>query len=351
MLLFLLIYLIRIIYDTLIIGIETTHKLVEIYSFYLGNIFLPFIAIVLSFKYLNKEKLVRWSFFALSLSNVFILTTYLNQINWIISLEIFLHRATINGNDGVVDIVNPITFGLYGGLLFIFSLGNLVILGDKSVVKNKYILYFFLILGLLNLILSTSRGPMLFAFLSLVLLIYFHTVNSKKTFRFYFSYLSKIFLLVLLLVFIFNYLEKNNIELGIVTRMIDTKESVESGDSEDRNVLYNEAFSMFLEKPIFGNQMNLRSLTYPHNVILELLMSTGIIGTLLYFYGFGFVILKIINFKILDSYFLVFVCLFTVFFGLSLTSGNLYQSVESWCFIALILCWTRDTKAINIGNP
>lgn len=349
-LMFLLVYLIRIIYDTIIIGIETTHKLIEIYSFYLGNIFLPFIAIILSFKYLNKEKLVRLSFFTLALSNVFIIITYFNQINWVISPEIFLYRATINGNDGIVDIVNPITFGLYGGLLFIFSLCNLVLLENKSVVKNKYLMFFFLVLGLLNLILSTSRGPMLFAFLSMVLLMYYHTVKAKKNFRFYFGYLSKAVIFVLFLIFIFNFLKNNNIELGIVTRMLDTKDSVESGDSEDRNLLYNEAFSMFLEKPIFGNQMNLRSHTYPHNVLLELLMSTGIFGTLIYFIGFGFVISKILNFKFYDTYFLVFVCLFTVFYGLSLTSGNLYQSVESWCFIAIILCWPRETIEFNRNN-
>ena len=235
-------------------------------------------------------------------------------------------------------------------MLYIFSLGNLVLLKDKSIVENKYIAYFFLSLGLLNLILSTSRGPMLFAFLSMVLLIYFHTIKSKKSFRFYLGYFSKAFILLILLLFIINFLEKNNIELGIVTRMRDTKESVESGDSEDRNLLYNEAFSMFLEKPIFGNQMNLKSLSYPHNVILELLMSTGIIGTFIYFFGFGCVIFKILNFKFYDTFFLVFVCLFTVFYGLSLTSGNLYQSVESWCFLALILSWSREIKEIKISN-
>jgi O-antigen ligase len=350
MLLFLLIYLIRIIYDTLIIGIETTHKLVEIYSFYIGNICLPFLAIILAFKYLDKDKFVKISLYTLFVSNAFILVAYLNQINWIISPEIFLYRATINGNDEIVDIVNPITFGLYGGLLFIFSLGNLVLLKDKSVVKKKYILYFFMAIGLLNLILATSRGPMLFTFLGMVSLIHFYIVRSKKNFNFYFSFFSIVFSLLFLLILFFGYLEKNNIELGIITRMMDTKERVESGDTEDRNYIYNEAFSMFLDKPVFGNQMNLKSLTYPHNIFLELIMSTGIIGTCIFFWGFGFVMFNILNSKYYDIYFKIYVSLFIVFFGLSLTSGNLYQSVESWCFMALILCWHREIDEIQ-SNP
>ncbi len=107
---------------------------------------------------------------------------------------------------------------------------------------------------------------------------------------------------------------------------------------------------MFLEKPVFGNQMNLRSLTYPHNIFLELIMSTGIVGTFIFFLGFGFIILNIANSRFYDIYFNIIVCLFVVFFGLSLTSGNLYQSVETWCFMALILCWNRNVDKIESNS-
>ena len=210
MLFFLLIYLIRIVYDTLIVGIETTHKLVEIYSFYIGNICLPFLAIILAFKYLDKEKFIKISLYTLFVSNVFILVAYFNQLNWVISPEIFLYRATINGADEVVDIVNPITFGLYGGLLFIFSLANQVLLKDKSILKKKYIRYIFMTIGLLNLILATSRGPMLFTFLSLCTMLGYYINKSEKNFKFYFSLFSKTFFVFVLILFIFGFLEKDN---------------------------------------------------------------------------------------------------------------------------------------------
>lgn len=342
MLFFMFFYLVRIFYDTLIEQIATTHSLLEIFSFYLGNICLPFLAIVLSHRCLNQEKLVKRSYFVLALSNIFILVAYLNQLNWDISISIFLFRASINANDMVLDIVNPITYGLYGGLLFVFSLGNLVLLNDKLTMKKNIILYFFVGLGLLNLILASSRGPLLYTFFSLLLLVYFYSVHSKKAIGFYLGNLTKIIVLIFSFVLIFDYLESNEIELGIIGRLLDTKTEIDNGVIDERQPLYNEAFSMFVEKPVFGNQINLKSKSYPHNILLELLMSTGLIGTTLFFFGFIFVILKIQKFKNHDSNIMLFACMFIIFIGLSFTSGSLYQSVESWCFIALLLSWNSS---------
>ena len=73
-------------------------------------------------------------------------------------------------------------------------------------------------------------------------------------------------------------------------------------------------------------------------------------GTFIYFLGFGAVIFKIVNFKKYNTYFMVFISLFTVFFGISLTSGNLYQSVETWCVIALLLSWPKENLEIKTNT-
>ena len=137
---FLILYLFRIVYDTVIVGIETTHPLLEIYTFYLGNIILPFIAIILSFRYVNVISFVKWSLYVLLASNFLIIITYFNQIGSEISPLIFLNRATILGLDRKSDIINPISFGLYGGSLLLFCMSLLLLLKDTVFVHKKLIL-------------------------------------------------------------------------------------------------------------------------------------------------------------------------------------------------------------------
>lgn len=144
-----------------------------------------------------------------------------------------------------------------------------------------------------------------------------------------------------------NWLNANQIELSIVDRLLETKSNLEKGQTEERNEIYNEAFSMFLEKPIFGNQINTYSVAYPHNFFIEMLMSTGILGLLIYLGALVFLLLKIVNYKFYGKYFAILFVIFLIFYGLSQTSGNIYQSVEAWCMFALILSYQKPNKWIN----
>ena len=368
---FLILYLFRIVYDTLIVGIETTHPLLEIYTFYLGNIILPFIAIILSFRYVNVISFVKWSLYVLLASNFLIIITYFNQIGSEISPLIFLNRATILGLDRKSDIINPISFGLYGGSLLLFCMSLLLLLKDTFFVHKKLILRFGCFLGLINLVLGNSRGPLLFTFLGIIGVLYFYFYFSKFTVKFFYK-LSILMLFSFVLIVLassyfikrclaifhmaahqpifdtFNpilsivlYLTQYTIELGIFKRVLETKDNIESGDKEERNLLYTEAIDMFVEAPLFGNQMNLKTLTYPHNLFLEVLLSTGIIGMFFFLIGFLPLLLVFFNFTVYSKVFCAFIPFFILIFGISMTTGNLYQNVVLWNLMGIFFSWPK----------
>lgn len=341
LLVFLILYFFRIVYDTLIIGIETTHPLLEIYTFYLGNIILPFIAIILSFKYVNVLSFIKWSLYVLLASNFFIIITYFDQIGGEISPLIFLNRATILGLDRNSDIINPISFGLYGGSLLLFCMSLLLLLKDTIFAYKKIVLRFGCFLGLINLVLGNSRGPFLFTFLGIIGILYFYLYFSKFTVKFFYKLSVLMLFSFVLILFASSYFIKNNIELGIFKRVLETKDNIESGDKEERNLLYTEAIDMFVDAPLFGNQMNLKTLTYPHNLFLEVLMSTGIIGMFFFLLGFLPLLLVFFNFTAYSKVFCAYIPFFILTLGISMTTGNLYQNVVLWNLMGILFSWPK----------
>ncbi|RZL34665.1 MAG: hypothetical protein EOP00_31205, partial [Pedobacter sp.] len=327
--------------------ITTAQSYFEIYSFFVGNICLVVLMLGQAFHLVNKQKLILYSFCALIISNAMILIRAMYQLDWGVGPEIFLLRMSINlekvpyGED-VVSLVNSITIGLQGGLLVVLGLSYFLIIGIKKARPNVLILYAAIVLGVLNLLLGSSRGPMLFTFLSIIVLIGFYAAYQKRTKKFYIKNMIAIGIVFFSFFLLVNWLNANHIELSIVDRLLETKNNLETGQTEERNDIYNEAFGMFLEKPVFGNQINTYSVAYPHNFFLETLMSTGILGLLIYLGVLTFLLLKVINYKLYGKSFAILFVLFLIFYGLSQTSGNIYQSVEAWCMLAIILTYPKD---------
>ncbi len=341
LLFFLFIYLIRIIYDTLIARIDTTHTILEIYSFFIGNIIFPIIAILIAFKYVNFESFVKFSISTLFFSNIFMLLTYLYQIEWDITPLIFLKRASITGLEKGTDLINPISFSFYGGSLFLFCFFYLLIINKKSLSIKSIFLLFSSALGVLNLVLGNSRGPFLFTFIAIVGIYYYYFEFSKPSGAIVKRLSYSILFLTIFFIFISNYVSLNSIEFGIFERLLETKEIVETGQEDDRSILFREALEMFYEQPIFGNQMNLKSLSYPHNFFLELLMSLGLIGLLLFSQSLIYLALLFYNSPQRSKIFCIWIPFSILVFGISMTTGNMYQNVIFWNLIGMLLAWPK----------
>lgn len=340
---FFFIYLLRLIWDLLVLSVYTEHTKYEIFYFYIGNILVPAIAVLMTFRFCDKREIVKYSFYVLLIDNILITFVYFFQNKWIFSPEILIKRAAIIGTSDDIFIINPISFGIYGGYLFLTS--NSLILFLKELVPKPVIITG-LIFGFVNLILSTSRGPFLFTFIGLIVLVFLFLYFSKKTLGLWRKVFISLFITFITLFISISSINQNGVEIGIIQRALNSKENLQSGEKEERNELFAEGFNMFLENPLFGKKVVLDSTaSYPHNVFIEILMSTGVLGFSFYIITLFCLFIKFLNINSYSNSFIFFLSVFILSYGISLTTGNLYQSVECWMLMILILTF-RENKSV-----
>lgn len=151
----------------------------------------------------------------------------------------------------------------------------------ENIIRNKVFFTLSLIL-LFVIILSTgSRGPILAAFISPLLLIWVSGIRINKN-------IVKILFVMLFLSLCLIYLVNNNpfhaLDYSIM-RIKRLFEGIQGGDlvtaSVGRNFLYGRAINLITQKPIMGNgflSFIKEYGTYPHNIFLDILTSFGIFG-------------------------------------------------------------------------
>jgi len=350
MLIFLVLYLCRIVWDTSFADVNAETTPIEIYSFYIGSIIIPIIAILLTFKYVDTRKTVLRVFYTLILGNLLLFYFFMSQNGWTISPSMLLSRAEVKGADDESLIVNPISFGLYGGYLVLLCLSLLLLCQKKFSATVLNFAGIFLFLGLFNLIIASSRGPFLFSFFGILVILRIHFVYVKKTYMYYGRVIIILILVSTSIGVAYRQMIANDIEIGIFERLVNMKESLENGEKEERQELYIEAFEMFKSSPIIGKQFVLESTgAYPHNVILEVLMSTGMIGLFFYILSLGVICVKLISFRGASVYYAVFISLIILSIGISLSTGNLYQSVDNWNLMAALIALPRKENELMVN--
>jgi O-antigen ligase len=71
---------------------------------------------------------------------------------------------------------------------------------------------------------------------------------------------------------------------SLFDRVESTQVKVESGD-EERLLIYERSFNQFLSNPLFGDTFKTQGYdNYPHNIFLEILQATGLIGFMLFLF-------------------------------------------------------------------
>lgn len=334
---FFMVYFFRLLYDIGVTSVESDQKPFQIFSFFVGNIILSIFAISRGIKYCNFKRLINRSFYVLSVVNVLILFTFLFQNKFSLTPDVLLARAEVKGLEENSSLVNSISYGLYGGYLLMISLSIVVFMSKIYSRKFKLFVYGFLILGLINLILGSSRGPFIFAILDCLLLCWFYLYAEKKAGKY-----VRFFLVIVTMFFLgayaFSYLNANDVELGIFDRIVRLGDQVQSGEKESRNFLYDQALDMFYDSPFVGNQYVLiPDGGYPHNMFLEILMSLGFLGLIIYIGILFSYQKKIRSFKNHSLQFRPFIFLSFLSFGLTMTTGNIYQNVDFWNLLGVVL--------------
>lgn len=225
--------------------------------------------------------------------------------------------------------------------------------------KLKVIQNFFLIFSLVYILLACliTGERMNFIFLTSLILILFSLI------LFYNKEFNKFFLLILLLFIIF--ISAFNFSKNVETRYKEFGSIVTNITYSSWWKLYNSAYRLWLKKPLTGyglknyrvdcdlelTDINPESphqlcSTHPHNLYLELLSETGLIGLLL-FLSFFFVFFKKIftkiKFKLSDLNTLIIVsCSISIFLILwpMKTSGSFYTSWNGlflWLLLGIVL--------------
>ena len=120
---------------------------------------------------------------------------------------------------------------------------------------------------------------------------------------------------------------------------------MEAGEKEERNYSIEYAWQDFKNNPVIGSQyVGTYDNFYPHNIIIEVFMATGIIGAFCFFMFIFGVVKKIILHYPINYHYLEFqyILIPTLFIGL--TSGSLMFSSDLWLTVALYLCINRNSQ-------
>ena len=218
-----------------------------------------------------------------------------------------------------------ISYGHLGTSLVLISLFYLLF---RSKEIPSYLLIYGMILGISTIVIAAARSP----FLAIMVAVPYLLV-IKKNYK-----LISIFILLLLLSIVGIYFlgRNENFELMFVDR---TYLWLFEGDNSLRTPLFQNALNIFKQNPILGGRTHFENGMYPHNIFLELLMATGIVGLIIYMLKFISVIknFKIFSYQIINSYHILFFTLFLQYFVLCFTSFTLYSVPEFLYFSSIII--------------
>ena len=380
--LFWIIYGIRLVYDLEYKGLQLTgyHKY-YVYSWAFGCSMIPAMATLVNAKSLNLKRLTRNLLFFIFLSNLCIAAYLIHFYKGGIQ-EIFTQRVQIMLPGDVQEVkllpdelkkatsflINGITLAFNGELLAIAAISYFLFYQSKLSIWNIILLTAAFLLGIFNLMAGASRGPLisfiLLFFMVVVVsilivvfrLVYFlylkirvrvTGVMASATFQLRFKlviYKIMMTLLGLLLIFtLFNYVkERTKIDLGQLDMSTRLKSLLEFNNDISTTIrvnLWKSAMHQFKTNPIFGDSfINNSDNFYSHNLIMDVLMSVGIAGSIPFFIYllapfYYFIRLPAEKKRAISVLFVLFMAALLLY----MTSGGLFTAAEFWILSATVI--------------
>lgn len=259
--------IIRIFYDTNFRFDLNLNGISHLWLFIMGVILPTMFAVMKSYQMIDLNKALKWVYFGTALS--MILSLFNNP-------ELLLDAHEITGRSEGNLALNTISFGhlgTTGAALSFFLLSR----GERSFIQ-KVIIIAILLLSFFVMIRAGSRSPIL----ALAIVLIFWIFSSRK------YVLASIFILIVTLILLIIFLEPILSLIGEISPLMELRlrYAIFEGDSSGRDILYKEAFQLFLNKPFFGSQFALfgnygeLGFAYPHNIVIEAFMALGVFGGL-----------------------------------------------------------------------
>lgn len=229
--------------------------------------------------------------------------------------------------------LNAITIAVYGSLLMLTSF-----LSKKKSLST----YLLIALGFFIVLTTASRGPILSIVLALFFILFFK--DKKNNIKYLYLTLSIVFSTLanylVSLIFSKEYIAGN----PLIHRLNNV---VEDQSTISRIKIYKDGIAQFLEGPFFGTHfLVVESSMYAHNLLLDILLATGIFGLLLII-----PIFLIFARKLLSKSHTMFLSVIGFYFFLNtLTSGACYNMNEFWIIFALIIVYKNTFDTTNLSQ-
>ncbi|MBE9028904.1 O-antigen ligase family protein [filamentous cyanobacterium LEGE 11480] len=235
--------------------------------------------------------------------------------------------------------INPISLGHVGASLFLVSLflwlkGSRIAFLDRAG-KSKLtdmLLLFSAGLGLILCLLAASRGPILSVSCCFLILV----AANRNSFK-------AVVILVLVCIgataaLSFATSQGSSIVDRFANPFIDYTDAYNS-DFVSRGDLGNAALAAFMEHPFLGSSLELSdNLGYPHNVILEAFMSTGLFGGMIFAACYIYGMVKSMYLIVCSRSAWQWLGLLYIQYGIGvLSSGSLYGSNVFWYLLFAVI--------------
>lgn len=331
---FWIIYSIRLVYDISIknIPLYEGHKAFYFYSLAFGGALVPSIAIFMGIKYVNYQWITRNALRLFTIFGTFLVALLVLKVN----IPHF-HNGRLIANEAL----NSISTGHAGSSLAILALCEIIF--PTKYRKYKTVLLISFVMGTGITLYAGARSPLIVLIIVTFILVLRFVFSRKLNIRtVYFLVFIVITGFFGIMYYIFPQISKG--EYKVVERLSNT-----GGNQEVRKVVWKTALLQFKENPIIGDQFLERSHgKYPHNILLEVPMATGIVGMLPFVLVMIILWFKAIYLVIKWRTFIPIFALLVQFFLGSLTSGAIFGSGGLWILIALTLA-TSIKKPNNIN--
>jgi len=276
------------------------------YIFYfLSYCFFPFIL----FSLINVEQIYNKFFDWIQKSNfVFLVLAIIFYGKYLLQGVGRLNSSTIGTGE---EVISPLVLSYVSSLAISLAFVNIFLRASK-----KSYNYLILLLSIPSFLLGASRGSLLVLFFTAFILMFF--INFKTRIKF----LVGGFLFSIIIYFI-----SVSTSSSIFTRFINISDDVSSNsDSAIRLLMWKDSLTEFNSNFLFGGVIEINRI-YPHNIYIESLMSTGLIGFLCLMFSMVLVGYKIFVLISFDKKYLLLAVLFINAIVQYFFSGALYFSI------------------------
>ncbi len=325
---FWLLYIIRIFHDTLQYGWMLGRPSSEYYLFGLVLSFFCsfpfFVPVAIPYKFMER---VTWG--------ILILLNLLGAWNILTADVLFLER--LGGNERL----NPILFGMLAAMLAALSVVRLLRPGNVVLFRAFNILA--ILLGFFNLVASASKSPVLFLLATIGGLLVYHSKRGNK---------KSLFLLVFILAALVAAVFLSGMQDTLLLLFTRFTEITDDDSSRERWDMLSGGFFQFLQEPLLGSFLEVKiQKEYPHNLVVEAFMATGIMGGTLFILYYLMAIRSTFGILFRTGFSLLSLTALSVII-LSMFSGGLSFSIDFWICTAatFALAYQHSSAFIHFSH-